>query len=95
MTKSDLVAALAASEGLTKVAATKIVDAVFSTITGALLADGEVHLAGFGTFAVKERAARKGHNPQTGAPVDIAAKRVVSFKAAKKLKDTANPVAAE
>jgi len=65
-------------------------DAMVDTVTGALKEGDQVVLVGFGTFAVKDRAARTGRNPQTGAEIQIAAARVPSFKAGKALKDAVN-----
>lgn len=90
MNKSDLVNQVAEACDLTKKEALQAVDAVFNTITEALKAGEKVQLIGFGNFEVRERAARKGRNPQTGAEIDIAASRVPAFKPGKTLKDTVN-----
>ena len=90
MNKSELIDAVAASADIPKAAASRAVDAVVEAITGALQADDQVALVGFGTFSVKERAARTGRNPQTGAPIQIAAAKIPSFKAGKALKDAVN-----
>jgi DNA-binding protein HU-beta len=66
MNKQDLIAAVADSSGLTKGDASKAVEAVFDSITGALKKGGEVRLVGFGTFAVSKRKASTGRNPRTG-----------------------------
>ncbi len=85
--KQDLIAKVAEATELTKKDSAAAVDAVFFTIE-AFLAEGEkVQLIGFGNFEVRERAARKGRNPQTGAEIEIAASKVPAFKAGKALKD--------
>jgi DNA-binding protein HU-beta len=88
--KSELVDAIAASADISKAAAGRALDAVTDSITNALKSDDQVALVGFGTFVVKERAARTGRNPQTGAPIEIAAAKIPSFKAGKALKDAVN-----
>ncbi len=90
MNKSELIDAVAESADLPKAAAARAVDAVTDAITGALKAGDSVALVGFGSFNVKNRAARTGRNPQTGAPINIAAAKVPSFKPGKALKDTVN-----
>ena len=90
MNKSELIDAIAASADLPKAAAGRALDAVVDSITDALKKDDTVSLVGFGTFSVKERAARTGRNPQTGAPIEIAAAKIPSFKAGKALKDAVN-----
>lgn len=87
MNKSELINAVAESAGLSKKDATSAVEAVFETIQTALAEDEKVQIIGFGTFEVRERAARKGRNPQTGKEIDIAASKVPAFKAGKALKD--------
>lgn len=87
MNKTELVNAVSEKAGLSKKDAGNATDAVFAAITEAL-ADGEkVSLIGFGNFEVRERAARKGRNPQTGKEIDIAASKSPAFKAGKTLKD--------
>lgn len=90
MNKSELIEAVAASADIPKAAAGRAVDAVVEAVTGALKEGDQVALVGFGTFSVKERAARTGRNPQTGAPIEIAAANIPSFKAGKALKDAVN-----
>ena len=68
----------------------RALDAVLDSITESLKNSDPVSLVGFGTFTVKDRAARIGRNPQTGAEIQIAAARVPSFKAGKALKDAVN-----
>lgn len=87
MNKSELIDAIAANGGLSKADAGKALDATIASVTEALKSGDTVTLVGFGTFGVKERAARTGRNPQTGATLEIKASKVPSFKAGKGLKD--------
>lgn len=90
MNKSELIDAIAESADLSKASATRALDAMIDTIADSLKSGDQVVLVGFGTFSVKDRAARTGRNPQTGAPIEIAAARIPSFKAGKALKDAVN-----
>ncbi|EGG95255.1 DNA-binding protein HU-beta [gamma proteobacterium IMCC1989] len=90
MNKSELIDAIAASADLPKAAAGRALDAVLETIESTLKNGDPVTLVGFGTFSVKDRAARTGRNPQTGAPIQIAAAKIPGFKAGKSLKDAVN-----
>ncbi len=90
MNKSELVDAIASSADISKAAAGRALDAVTEAITQSLQKGDQVALVGFGTFLVKDRAARTGRNPQTGAPIDIPAAKIPSFKAGKALKDAVN-----
>lgn len=87
MNKAELISNVAEKTELTKKDAEKAVGAILSTIEEALSRGDKVQLVGFGTFEIRERAARKGRNPQTGEEIDIAAARVPVFKAGKALKD--------
>ena len=88
MTKAELVEAMANDAGISKVAAGAALDSFTANVTKALKKkDGKVTLVGFGTFSKVRRKARKGRNPQTGEPIKIKARNVVTFKAGKKLKD--------
>ena len=87
MNKTELVAAVAENAGMSKKDGEKAVNAVLDAITGALVAGDKVQLVGFGTFDVKERAARVGRNPKTKEEIQIPASRVASFKVGKALKD--------
>ena len=87
MTKPELVNKIAEKTNLSKKDAAAALDALTSTITEALKAEGKVAIPSLGTFEIKERAARTGHNPRTGEKVEISAKKVPAFKAAKALKD--------
>ncbi len=90
MNKSDLIAAIAEHSNLTKADAGRAVDGIIKSIETALVSGESVTLVGFGSFEVKERAERKGRNPQTGEEITIAAARLPSFKAGKSLKDAVN-----
>ncbi len=88
MNKAELVTAIAASAELSKKDAEKALAATISIITGELAGGNKVQLVGFGTFETRQRAARKGKNPQTGAEVMIPAAKVPVFKAGKALKES-------
>lgn len=87
MNKTELINAVSESTDLSKKDATKAVDALFTTIAEALAKGEKVQIIGFGNFEVRERAARKGRNPQTGEEIEIAASKQPAFKAGKVLKD--------
>jgi len=87
MNKSELIAAIAEKSELTKKDAEKALNAVISSIEEALKKGDKVQLVGFGTFEVKQRAARKGRNPQTKEEIVIPASKVPVFKVGKALKD--------
>ena len=87
MNKAELISHVAAEASVTSATADRLVGAVFSAIGDALAHDEPVTIAGFGKFATRSRAARRGRNPQTGEPVAIAASRAPSFKPAKALRD--------
>ena len=87
MNKTELTKAIAAQAGLTQVDAKKALDATIAAITKALKDGDKVALIGFGTFAVSERPARQGINPQTKAVIKIAAKKQAKFKAGAELAD--------
>ncbi|MDZ5471197.1 MULTISPECIES: non-specific DNA-binding protein Hbs [Bacillaceae] len=87
MNKTELINAVAEASELSKKDATKAVDAVFDAILDALKNGDKVQLIGFGNFEVRERAARKGRNPQTGEEIEISASKVPAFKPGKALKD--------
>jgi len=88
--KAELVEAVAESADLTKAAASRALDAALDAMTQALKEGDQVALVGFGTFQVKDRAARTGRNPRTGETIEIAAARVPGFKPGKALKDAVN-----
>jgi DNA-binding protein HU-beta len=87
MNKSDLIEVMAEAGDISKAAAGRALDALTDAIAVALRKGETVSLIGFGTFSVKERAARTGRNPQTGAALAISASKTPSFKAGKVLKD--------
>ena len=90
MNKAELIEAIAASADVPKSTATRVLDAFTERVTNTLQNGDSVTLVGFGTFAVKERAARDGRNPQTGATIKISAAKLPGFKPGKSLKDAVN-----
>ncbi len=90
MNNNDLAEAIATANGLTKADARKVVDSVLAAIADAAAKGDEISLNGFGKFKVKETPAREGRNPSTGATIQIAAARKLSFAAAKAIKDKLN-----
>ncbi len=90
MNKSELIDSIAAAADISKASAGRALDAAIDAVTSELKAGGQVSLVGFGTFSVKERAARAGRNPQTGETIQIKAATIPSFKAGKALKDACN-----
>ncbi len=88
MNKSELIESVAKKAGLTKDAAAKAVNAYTETVVEALKAGDKLMLAGFGTYEVKERAARVAHNPRTREEITIPATKVPVFKAGKTLKES-------
>lgn len=87
MNKSELIAAMADKAELSKADAGRALDSFVEVLAKALKKNDKVSLVGFGTFAVRKRAARTGRNPKTGAPLKIAASKNPTFKAGKALKD--------
>lgn len=85
--KAELIDNVSAATDLTKKDATAAVEAVFESITDTLAKGEKVQVIGFGNFEVRERAARKGRNPQTGEEIQIPASKVPAFKAGKALKE--------
>ncbi len=90
MNKQELIEIVAGNVDLSKAAAGRAVDSVLDAITEALSKGDQVTLVGFGTFLVRDRAARTGRNPKTGEPIQIAAAKNPAFKAGKALKDAVN-----
>ena len=90
MNKSELIDAIAESAELSKADAGRALDGFINAVTTALSKGDSVALVGFGTYAVKERAERKGRNPQTGEEIIIKAAKIPAFKAGKSLKDAVN-----
>jgi DNA-binding protein HU-beta len=90
MNNSDLADRVAAENGLSKVDARKLVDGLFDAIAAAASKGEEISLNGFGKFKVKDSPAREGRNPSTGATIQIAASKKLTFAAAKAVKDKLN-----
>lgn len=90
MNNSDLAEKIASSNGLTKADAKKVVDGVFAVIADAAATGEEISLNGFGKFKVKDTPAREGRNPSTGATIQIAASKKLTFAPAKAVKDKLN-----
>jgi DNA-binding protein HU-beta len=88
--KAEMIDAIAAGADISKAAAGRALDSMIDAVTGALKKGDTVSLIGFGTFVVRERAARSGRNPRTGQTIQIAASKNPSFKAGKALKDAVN-----
>lgn len=88
--KSELIDAIATGADISKASATRALDAMLGAVTDSLKQGEQVSLVGFGTFSVKERAARAGRNPQTGETIQIKAAKIPGFKAGKALKDAVN-----
>ena len=87
MSQKVIVEAVAREAGMTQAAADKIVSSVLEAISAELAKGEKVSFPGFGTFEVRERSARTGRNPQTGAEIQIAASKAPAFKAGSKLKE--------
>ncbi|WP_300411535.1 HU family DNA-binding protein [uncultured Alcanivorax sp.] len=90
MNKSELIDAVAAAADISKAKAAQAVDGMTAAVTKSLGQGDQVTLVGFGTFSVRERAARTGRNPRTGEEIKIAAAKIPAFKAGKALKDAVN-----
>ena len=90
MNKAELIDAVAEAADLSKASAGRSVDAAIDAITNSLKSGDNVTLVGFGTFSVRDRAARIGRNPRTGEEIQIKASKVPGFKAGKALKDAIN-----
>lgn len=87
MNKTEFISAVSEKSGLSKTDAKKAVEAFVETVSQELKAGGKVALLGFGSFSVSEKAARKGVNPKTKQPIEIAARKSVKFKAGAELAD--------
>ena len=90
MNKTELIASVALKAELTKKDAEKAVNALFAAVSEELAKGEKVQVIGFGTFETRERQARTGRNPQTGAEIKIAASKAPAFKAGKQLKELVN-----
>ena len=91
MTKADLVDRVTSLGDLTRRDGEVIVDTLFDAVIGALKTGDKIEIRGFGSFRTRQRNARTGRNPKTGAKVDVPAKRVPFFKPSKELRDSVNP----
>lgn len=87
MNKAELIATIAETSGVSKKDTEQVLNAFIATVQKTLKQDGKVQIPGFGSFKVRERAARSGRNPLTGEAIEIAAAKVPAFKAGKGLKD--------
>ena len=87
MTKPELITKIAEKTNLSKKDAAAALNALTDTIKETLKAEGKLAIPSLGTFEIKERAPRTGHNPRTGEKVEISAKKIPAFKPAKALKD--------
>ncbi len=90
MNKSELIDSISNSAEISKAAAGRAVEALCDAVASSLKDSEPVAIAGFGTFSVRDRAARTGRNPRTGEAIEIAASRVPAFKAGKALRDAVN-----
>ncbi len=90
MRKPELAAAIAEKAELTKEKANEVITVITDEISNSLSRNESVSLIGFGTFSQRQRSARTGKNPQTGAEIQIAASKSVGFKPGKSLKDAVN-----
>ena len=92
MTKADLVDKVTALGDLTRRDGEIIVDLLFDSVIGALKSGDKIEIRGFGSFRTRQRNARVGRNPKSGAKVDVPAKKVPFFKPSKELRDLINPI---
>ena len=90
MNKTEIIEAMADSADISKAAAGRALDGMVEAIVNSMKQGEQVSLVGFGTFSVRDRAAREGRNPQTGETIQIKASKIPSFKAGKGLKDALN-----
>ena len=88
MNKTELISSVAEAAGVSKKDTEQVLNAFFNTVQETLKQDDKVQIPGFGSFEVRERAARTGRNPHTGETIEIAAAKVPAFKPGKSLKDT-------
>ena len=90
MTRGELITNVAVKTGIDEKAVGRMIPAFLEAVSDCLVAEGKVQLPGFGTFEVRDRAARTGRNPQTGETIDVPACRAVGFKAGKSLREAVN-----
>jgi integration host factor subunit beta len=94
MTKADLIEEVSRTGVSTRKACEAVVETIFSSIVDSLRAGDKIEIRGFGSFRVRQREARMGRNPKTGAPVAVPARKVPYFKPSKELRDGVNAAAA-
>ena len=92
MTKADLIENVYLTTGFSKKESAEIVEMVFDLMKSTLEAGEKIKIAGFGNFVVKEKAARRGRNPQTGGEIEISARKILTFKPSQVLKAAINEV---
>ncbi|MDD2337508.1 MAG: integration host factor subunit alpha [Geobacteraceae bacterium] len=90
MTKSDMVEKIYEKIGFSKKESAELVEMVFDIIKGTLESGEKIKIAGFGNFVVKEKADRRGRNPQTGEEIVISARKILTFKPSQVLKSAIN-----
>jgi len=90
MTKADIADKIQAATGLSKKESAELMEAVFSTIKATLESGDKLKIAGFGSFEVRQKADRRGRNPQTGEAITISARRVLTFKPSVLLRQAVN-----
>jgi integration host factor subunit alpha len=90
MTKADMVENIYEKVGFSKKESAELVEAVFDIIKGTLEKGEKIKIAGFGNFVVKEKADRRGRNPQTGEEITITARKILTFKPSQVLKASIN-----
>lgn len=90
MTKADLIEKISLMTAFTKKESSEIVERVFDVVKSTLEAGENIKIAGFGNFEVKEKAARRGRNPQTGEAIEITQRRIVTFKPSLVLRKSIN-----
>lgn len=90
LTKIDIVEQVAAKCGYSKLEAAELVEQVFDTIRDGLTSGENVKISGFGNFVLRDKSSRMGRNPQTSEPMEISARRVMSFKVSQVLKEAIN-----
>ncbi len=95
MTKADLIDEVSKAVEMTRKESEQIVDTIFESIVKALRGGDKIEIRGFGSFRTRQRLARIGRNPKTGAKVDVPAKKIPYFKPSKELKDLINVARAE
>ncbi len=93
MLRSDLVRLLVQRRGLDTRQAAKVVEQFFDALTSGIARDGKLEIRGLGSFLLKEYAGYRGHNPKTGAVIDVKPKRAVLFREAKQMRERLNPAA--